>query len=85
MKKHTLIGASMLKNLGMYQNEPLMETAYQICRWHHERYDGKGYPDGLTGRKFRFLPRWYLWRTFTMLWSVRESIRRPIPMIRRFR
>ena len=51
MKKHTLIGASMLKNLGMYQNEPLMETAYQICRWHHERYDGKGYPDGLTGEK----------------------------------
>lgn len=51
MKKHTLIGASMLKNLGMYQNEPLMETAYQICRWHHERYDGKGYPDGLTGEE----------------------------------
>ena len=51
MKKHTLIGASMLKNLGMYQNEPLMETAYQICRWHHERYDGKGYPDGLAGEQ----------------------------------
>ena len=41
----------MLKNLGMYQNEPLMETAYQICRWHHERYDGKGYPDGLAGEQ----------------------------------
>lgn len=51
MKKHTLIGASILKNLGRYQKEPLLETAYQICRWHHERYDGKGYPDGLKGEE----------------------------------
>ena len=51
MKKHTLIGASILKNLGRYQKEPLLETAYQICRWHQERYDGKGYPDGLKGEE----------------------------------
>ena len=51
MKKHTLIGASILKNLGRYQKEPPSETAYQICRWHHERYDGKGYPDGLKGEE----------------------------------
>ena len=51
MKKHTLIGASILKNLDMYQKEPLLKTAYQICRWHHERYDGKGYPDGLKGEE----------------------------------
>ena len=50
-KKHTLIGASILKNLGRYQKEPLLKTAYQICRWHHERYDGKGYPDGLKGEE----------------------------------
>lgn len=49
MKTHTLIGASMLKDMGMYQNEKLIKIAYQICRWHHERYDGKGYPDGLKG------------------------------------
>lgn len=47
MKTHTLIGASMLKSIEMYQNEKLLQVAYQICRWHHERYDGKGYPDGL--------------------------------------
>ena len=41
MKKHTLIGASMLKSLGVYQNEELVKVAYQICRWHHERYNGK--------------------------------------------
>lgn len=51
MKTHTLIGASILENLGLYQEEPLIKTAYQICRWHHERYDGKGYPDGLKGEE----------------------------------
>ncbi len=46
MKKHTTIGASMLDNLGSYRNEELVRTAYEICRWHHERWDGRGYPDG---------------------------------------
>lgn len=49
MKSHTLIGARMLNNLDMYRNEKLIKYAYDICRWHHERYDGKGYPDGLKG------------------------------------
>ena len=51
MKTHTLIGANMLEGMGMYQNEKLIKIAYQICRWHHERYDGKGYPDGLKGEE----------------------------------
>ena len=51
MKTHTLIGASMLKSIEMYQNEKFLQVAYQICRWHHERYDGKGYPDGLKGEE----------------------------------
>ena len=49
IKTHALIGADMLKNLPLRQQEPLVKVAYQICRWHHERYDGKGYPDGLVG------------------------------------
>jgi len=49
MKTHSLIGAEMLKNLPAYENEPLVKSAYEICRWHHERYDGRGYPDGLVG------------------------------------
>lgn len=49
MKGHSLAGAEILENLQFYQQEPLVKTAYEICRWHHERYDGRGYPDGLAG------------------------------------
>lgn len=51
MKTHAAIGASMLEELPFYGDEPLVKIAYQICRWHHERYDGKGYPDGLKGEE----------------------------------
>lgn len=51
IKTHTLIGASVLEKLVLYQDVPLVKTAYEICRWHHERYDGKGYPDGLCGEE----------------------------------
>lgn len=51
MKEHTLIGASMLDKLEHYKDEKMIKIAYQICRWHHERYDGKGYPDGLKGEE----------------------------------
>lgn len=51
MKTHSAIGASMLEDIDFYQDEPLVKIAYEICRWHHERYDGKGYPDGLKGEE----------------------------------
>ena len=51
MKEHTLIGASMLDKLEHYKDEKMIKIAYQICRWHHERCDGKGYPDGLIGEQ----------------------------------
>lgn len=50
MKTHTTIGADMLLELGRHHTgNALLEYAYQIARWHHERWDGKGYPDGLKG------------------------------------
>ena len=49
MKTHTLIGAKMIQDMDYPNDNPLVKTAYEICRWHHERYDGKGYPDGLVG------------------------------------
>ena len=50
MKTHTTMGADMLLELGRHHvGNALMEYAYQIARWHHERWDGKGYPDGLKG------------------------------------
>ena len=51
MKQHTIIGAQMLDSLEMYHDEEMIKYAYEICRWHHERYDGKGYPDGLKGEE----------------------------------
>lgn len=49
IKKHTVIGETVLKSLDKYKDEPLLKISAQICRWHHERYDGNGYPDGLSG------------------------------------
>ena len=51
VKQHTVIGEEILLNGAgdSIKNEPMLETAAQICRWHHERYDGSGYPDGLKG------------------------------------
>lgn len=51
MKTHTTAGASMLDQLPFQTDEPLVKIAYQICRWHHERHDGRGYPDGLKGEE----------------------------------
>ena len=51
MQSHTLRGAEMMQQMKTYAEETFLQTAYQICRWHHERYDGSGYPDRLTGEQ----------------------------------
>ena len=49
MKTHSMLGAKMLHDLDDFAEQPLLQTAYEIARWHHERWDGRGYPDGLKG------------------------------------
>lgn len=49
LQTHTAKGAEMLSSLPFPKDEPLLKTAYEICRWHHERWDGGGYPDKLVG------------------------------------
>ena len=49
IKTHSMLGAEMLHQLGNFNEQPLLQTAYEIARWHHERWDGRGYPDGLKG------------------------------------
>ncbi len=52
IKTHSMVGANMLLDLPIEQQEsPLVKIASEICRWHHERYDGNGYPDGLKGEE----------------------------------
>ena len=49
IKTHSMLGAEMLHKTENFAEQPLLQTAYEIARWHHERWDGKGYPDGLKG------------------------------------
>lgn len=49
IKTHSAVGEHMLRQIPFNQNEPLVKAAREICRWHHERWDGRGYPDGLKG------------------------------------
>lgn len=51
VREHTVIGASMLENMEIFKDEEFVKVAHDICRWHHERYDGNGYPDGLKGEE----------------------------------
>ena len=51
MKTHSEIGASLIRDMRFPKDKPLVHAAWEICRWHHERWDGKGYPDGLKGEE----------------------------------
>ena len=51
MKTHSELGAAIIKDMDFPQDHLLVHTAWEICRWDHERWDGKGYPDGLKGEE----------------------------------
>ena len=51
MKTHTTIGSDMIRQMTTKPEKPMLHVAWQVCRWHHERWDGHGYPDGLIGEQ----------------------------------
>lgn len=51
LRQHTVLDEKMLEELTAYRDEDFVRAARQICRWHHERYDGSGYPDHLSGEQ----------------------------------
>ena len=65
MKSHTLQGAMLLEKIPQLRENEAYAYAYDIARHHHERWDGRGYPDGLRGRKYPSGRAWFRWRTCT--------------------
>ncbi|CBK80261.1 diguanylate cyclase (GGDEF) domain [Coprococcus catus GD/7] len=51
IKTHTTMGADIINQMTTKMEKPLLRIAGEICRWHHERWDGHGYPDGLIGEQ----------------------------------
>ena len=51
IKTHAAAGAYILEQMNVGPDKPLYRYALEICRWHHERWDGHGYPDGLIGEQ----------------------------------
>lgn len=51
MKTHSELGADMIQDMHFPKDNSLVRASWEICRWHHERWDGKGYPDGLKGEE----------------------------------
>ena len=51
MKTHSELGADMIQDMHFPKDNSLVRASWEICRWHHERWDGRGYPDGLKGEE----------------------------------
>lgn len=88
IKTHTMTGADILERMMPYQDEALIKTAYEICRWHHERYDGNGYPDGISGEEIPIsaqivsLADVYVALTSDRVYQTKVSHERAVEMIR---
>jgi len=58
MKRHTVYGSQVIESIGQrYPHVKFLKMAAEIAKWHHERYDGSGYPDGLMGDDIPLAPR----------------------------
>ena len=70
MKSHTVKGCEILQrlDLGHLQNDEFYQYCYEICRHHHERWDGRGYPDGLQGNEIT------IWAQVVSLADVYEAL-----------
>ena len=79
MKTHTVQGARLLGQIPQLRRYGAYRYAVDIARHHHERWDGRGYPDGLKGTRSPFGPRWCPWRTSTTPSAASGSIRTPSP------
>ena len=68
MKTHTLKGCEILESLGYMQDREYYNYCYEICRHHHEKWDGRGYPDGLKGDEIS------IWAQVTSLADVYDAL-----------
>lgn len=82
MKKHSELGGALLNEVPANPDDPLVAVAYGICRWHHERWDGGGYPDGLAGDEIPILRRLLRWQMFMMRSPVYAATKTQYRMIR---
>jgi len=71
IKRHPIKGCELLERIPNLKDEPLYAYAWDICRWHHERWDGRGYPDGLTGNN---IP---IWAQVTAIADVFDALTNP--------
>ncbi|MCL2389802.1 MAG: response regulator [Endomicrobia bacterium] len=57
IKEHVVIGANIIKHLEDIEDNELIQACHDICLYHHERWDGKGYPEGRSGKNIPFSAR----------------------------
>ena len=58
MKQHTIIGVNFIKDItNQFSELKMIKSSEEVIRWHHEHFDGSGYPDGLKGTAIPLMAR----------------------------